>query len=73
MQIKRSILYVLMCAPVMFGCASQSPSVLPVPVECRRLAPPPAELMESESSNLTDRLLMLFSISPAMAIGRYAR
>ncbi|ADG20412.1 conserved hypothetical protein [Paraburkholderia atlantica] len=61
------MLYGPMCVLAMSGCASQPPVAQLQPVAAARpvLAPPPAELMEPEQPNLTDRLLTLFSVSPA--------
>ncbi|MBB5447586.1 hypothetical protein HDG38_006230 [Paraburkholderia sp. WSM4177] len=69
---RRLILFAPMCVLAMFGCALQPPVALlqPVAVACPVLAPPPAELMEPEQPNLTDRLLMLFSASPGTVIGQ---
>ncbi|SDR18245.1 hypothetical protein SAMN05445850_3160 [Paraburkholderia tuberum] len=66
---RRLILFAPMCVLAMSGCASQLPvaPLQPVAVACPVLAPPPAELMEPEQPNLTDRLLTRFSASPATA------
>ena len=68
---RRSTLFVLTCALAMSGCASQlQGAVQPVAVARPVLAPPPAELMEPEQPNLTDRLLTLFSPSPETGTGQ---
>ncbi len=61
------------CVLVLCGCASPHAVIQPVAVACPVLAAPPPELMETETPNLTQRVLARFLASRQTETGLRAK
>lgn len=60
-----SMALALLCALALSSCATPPDAAIPVDVKPARLAPAPANVMQTQEANFLSRLLSFFSAKPA--------